>query len=89
MVACDWDDMKNAIVAITARSKASSGAKVITVVNDSENQDKMTSLKVDAFVTPEIAAGKEIADRIIKNVFARPRSRNERAGLPLGGRPLL
>jgi voltage-gated potassium channel len=74
VVACDWDDMRNAIVAITARSK-SLGAKVITVVNDSENQDKMAILKVDAFVTPELAAGKEIADRIIRNVFSRPRAK--------------
>ncbi len=76
VVACDWDDMKNAIVAITAKSRLGR-VKVITVVNDPENEDKMRSLKVDAMVTPEIAAGKEIADKIIKNVFARPKLKNE------------
>jgi hypothetical protein len=72
VVACDWDDMRNAIVAITAKSKAPA-VRVITVVNDSENQDKMASLRVDAFVTPEMAAGREIAERIIKGAYARPR----------------
>jgi voltage-gated potassium channel Kch len=71
VVACDWDDMRNAIVAITARSGAP-GVKVVAVVNDPEDEDKMRILKVDALVTPELAAGKEIADRIIKNVFSRP-----------------
>ncbi len=70
VVACDYDDMRNAITAITARSK-SAGVKVISVVNDSENQDKMMSLKVDAVVAPELSAGEDIADEIVKNAFVR------------------
>ncbi|MDE1865413.1 MAG: NAD-binding protein [Candidatus Micrarchaeota archaeon] len=70
VVACDYDDMKNAITAITARSKSAS-VKVISVVNDSENQDKMMSLKIDAVVAPELSAGQDIADEIVKNAFVR------------------
>lgn len=70
VIACDNDDMKNAITSITARSR-SRGVKVISVVNDSENQDKMASLKVDAFVAPEIAAASDIADSIVKNAVVR------------------
>ena len=53
VVACDWDDMRNAIVAITARSWGEHGVKVVSVVNDPENEDKMRILKVDAVVMPE------------------------------------
>jgi voltage-gated potassium channel Kch len=70
VIACDYDDMRNAITAITARSK-SAGVKVISVVNDSENRDKMVSLKVDAFVAPELAAGEDIADEIVRSAIVR------------------
>ena len=70
VVACDYDDMRNAITTITAKAKSKS-VKVISLVNDSGNQDKMKILKVDAFVTPELAAGEDIADAIVKNAIAR------------------
>jgi Trk K+ transport system NAD-binding subunit len=70
VIACDYDDMKNAIITITAKSK-SRDVKVISLVNDASNADKMRILKVDAFVTPEIAAAGDIADSIVKNAFVR------------------
>ncbi len=70
VVACDYDDTRNAITAITAKAKSKS-IKVISVVNDAANEDKMRSLKVDAFVTPELAAGDDIAEAIVKNAFVK------------------
>jgi voltage-gated potassium channel Kch len=70
VVACDFDDMKNAITTITAKARSKS-VKVISLVNDAANEDKMKILKVDAFVTPELVAGQDIVDGIVKNALTK------------------
>jgi voltage-gated potassium channel len=72
VVACSSDDSINAMTIMTARSIIPT-MKTVSVVNDAENRDKMHGIRVNAFVTPELEAGRELAEMIVKNVFARPR----------------
>jgi voltage-gated potassium channel len=69
VVASSYDDMKNALVALTAKARAPK-IKVVSVVNRSENADKMASIGVEGTITPELTAGTDIAKKIIRHVYS-------------------
>lgn len=69
VVACSDDDMRNALTALTAKSKRSD-VRVISLVNKAEDTDKMTSIGVQTIVAPEVTVGKDVAKKIIKRSFA-------------------
>ena len=71
VVACSHDDSINAMIAISARAVAHS-IKVIGVVNDPENGEKMNGIKFTGVVTPELEAGRSLAEGIIRGAYAKP-----------------
>jgi hypothetical protein len=71
VVACSHDDSVNAMIAMSARAVVPS-MKVFSVVNDTENREKVKGIKFTGIVTPELEAARSLADGIIKNVFAKP-----------------
>lgn len=65
VIACDDDDIQNAIITITAKS-ASPRVKVIARVTDLDNLSKLGRAGADQMVMPEVTAGAEIGNELVK-----------------------
>ena len=68
VIACSEKDIENALISITAKS-ANPKAKIISRVGDFENISKLNSAGAYRMIMPEVTAGTEIGEEIIKKVF--------------------
>jgi voltage-gated potassium channel len=74
VVACSDDDVQNAMITITAKD-ANPKAKMISIVNTNENSERMVSAGASLIVAPEIGAGEEIAESIIREAYVKGRNK--------------
>ncbi len=65
VIACDDDDVKNALIAITAKD-ANPEIKVVSRVIDEENMAKLDKAGASWVILPSITAGENIGDEIVK-----------------------
>ena len=67
LIACDDDDVKNALIAISARD-ANPNVKVISRVIEEENLQKLDKAGASWVVIPGVTAGKRMGDEIVKRM---------------------
>ena len=67
VVACSSSDMHNAMIVLTAKD-AAENSLVISIVNNSEDSDKILLAGATRIIHPEEIAGVELAEMINKNI---------------------
>jgi voltage-gated potassium channel Kch len=67
VVACSSSDMHNAMIALTAK-EADQGALIISIVNNSEDSDKILLAGATRIIHPEEISGVELAEAINRKI---------------------
>ncbi len=67
LIACEDDDVKNALIAISAKD-ANPNIKVISRVIEEENLQKLDKAGASWVVIPGVTAGKRVGDEIVKRM---------------------
>ncbi len=67
IIACDDEDVKNALIAITAKD-INPNIDVISRVIEEENMQKLAKAGASSIVLPEITAGARLGEEILKRV---------------------
>ncbi len=67
VIACDDDDVQNALISITAKS-ANPKAKIISRIADLDNMAKLKNAGAFRMIMPEVSTGVEIGNEIAKRL---------------------
>jgi voltage-gated potassium channel len=67
VIACDDDDVENALISITAKS-ANPKAKIISRISNLDNIAKLKNAGAQRMIMPEVSTGIEMGNEIVKRI---------------------
>lgn len=68
VIACSDSDIENALITVTARS-AGGRTRIISRVSSMENIQKLGNAGAYRMIMPEVSAGEELGEELVKRVF--------------------